>query len=69
MHVFGRRFFVLAVGALEETLGPGMPVVPVKGAGDGEERVAGGRIGAVPNEGVHPVFVRLIPRPVEIPDD
>ena len=69
VRVFGGGFFVFAVGAVEEAFGPRVPVVPVEGAGHGEVRVARGRVGAVADEGVDPVFVGLVPRSVEISDD
>lgn len=67
--VFGGGFLVFAVEGFVEAVGPGVAVVPVEVAGDGEEGVEGRGVGDVADEGVDVGGVGGEPGWVEVADD
>jgi len=64
--VFAGALFVFAVGGLEKPFRPGVAVVPVKGTGEGEERIGRGGVASIPYQGVDPGFVRACGEPAGI---
>lgn len=56
--IFRGGFFVFSVAAVEESFGPGVPMVPVKGAKDGEIGIRGGGVGGIADKGGDPVCRR-----------
>lgn len=55
--IFGGGFFVFTVKGLVEAVSPGVAVVEIKGARDGEVVVCCGGVGVVTHEGVDVCFV------------
>ena len=70
MHgVLGAGFLVFAVERVEETVGPAVPVEPVKAPPDGEVLVPRAGVCDVADEHVDVGLVGADPRRVQVPDD
>ena len=71
--VLGTALLVLAVRGLEQSLGEGMPMVPIEHSRERKQGVTRARARCVANDHVHPVPVHVViagkPAGVEIGDD